>query len=311
MRQEFCPVGIIDIGSNSVRFVAMAAQRECLRICSTKVTAALAGDRKRRQARRREFGQGACRDRPILSTWTRYEAADASPVCARRGREASNGAAFLKEVAAVGLKPRILPGEEEAELSGMGVLSGTPDARGVVADLGGGSLELIQIGDGKLGTGLSLPLGVLRVGNPPSRRKIVAAIRKGVEGTELDRSLAKSSLHLVGGSFRALARLDLHERGPLPIFSPTNGPGTGAALERGLPHAATDLKERSGSTETAVTARGDRDPRCCELGLGGGVPFGLREARFTVTRHCDARQDRSLRGAEVGSGGRFAIMARP
>ena len=122
-------------------------------------------------------------------------------------REASNGPAFLKQVAALGLKPRIVPGDEEAALSGLGVLSAIPDARGVVADLGGGSLELVQVANGKLGAGLSLPLGVLRVGLNPTRKEIAAAIRKGVRGTALDGSLKAMSLYLVGGSFRALARL--------------------------------------------------------------------------------------------------------
>ena len=218
--RSFGPVGIIDIGSNSVRFVAYGGTpRVPSHLFNEKVSAELGrcierdGTLDEESSRRAlaaiaRFRQLA-RDMGLKTVHT---------VATAAVREASNGAAFLKQVAALGLKPRILPGDEEAEMAGLGVLSAIPDARGIVADLGGGSLELIQVGDGELGTGLSLPLGVLRVGGSPSRKDIAGAIRKGVRGTALDRSLKAMSLYLVGGSFRALARLDLHESDhPLPI----------------------------------------------------------------------------------------------
>jgi len=218
--RSFGPVGIIDIGSNSVRFVAYGGTpRVPSHLFNEKVTAALGRcierdgmldeeSSARALAAIARFRQLA-RDMGLQTVHT---------VATAAVREASNGAAFLKRVAALGLRPRLLPGDEEAELSGFGVLSAIPDARGVVADLGGGSLELIQVEGGKLGDGVSLPLGVFRVGSVPNRRAIAAAIRKGVRGTALDGSLKAMSLYLVGGSFRALARLDLHEvRHPLPI----------------------------------------------------------------------------------------------
>ena len=52
-------------------------------------------------------------------------------------RDATNGKAFLKRVAELGLKPRVISGDEEAELAGLGVVSAIPDANGIVADLGG------------------------------------------------------------------------------------------------------------------------------------------------------------------------------
>ena len=83
-------------------------------------------------------------------------------------RDASNGKAFLKRVAELGLKPRLLSGEEEAELAGLGVVSAIPRANGIVADLGGGSLELVGVARGAAGEGISLPLGVL-AGRAPIR----------------------------------------------------------------------------------------------------------------------------------------------
>ena len=78
-------------------------------------------------------------------------------------REASNGAAFLARVRQLGFDPRILSGEEEGKRAGQGVLSAIPDADGIVGDLGGGSLELVEVSSGRVGRSASLPLGVLRL----------------------------------------------------------------------------------------------------------------------------------------------------
>ncbi len=257
--RAFGPVGIIDIGSNSVRFVAYGGTpRVPSHLFNEKVTAALgrsieqdgaldpeSSDRALKAiARFRQLG----RDMGLKVVHT---------VATAAVREASNGPDFLKQVAALGLKPRIVPGDEEAALSGLGVLSAIPDARGVVADLGGGSLELVQVGNGGLGEGVSLPLGVLRVGDSPTRKGMAAAIRKGVRGTALDSALKSKSLYLVGGSFRALARLDLHEMDhPLPIV---HGHRLSlervAALERIIATTApAELKERSGLSSSRLGA---------------------------------------------------------
>lgn len=255
----FGPVGIIDIGSNSVRFVAYGGTaRVPSHLFNEKVSPALgsgiAEDGKLDEdsmtralfalARFHQLG----RDMGLKTIHT---------VATAAVREASNGAAFLKQVGAIGLKPRLLPGEEEAELSGLGVISAMPDARGVVADLGGGSLELIQVECGKLGDGLSLPIGVLRVGEAPSRKRIAETIRQGVKGTPLKGSLKESTLHLVGGSFRALARLDLHEtEHPLPIVHGHKLSRERVdALERIIATTSpAELKERTGLSMVRVGA---------------------------------------------------------
>lgn len=257
--RSFGPVGIIDIGSNSVRFVAYGGTpRVPSHLFNEKVTAALgrsierdgmldAESSARALAAIARFRQ-LSRDMGLKTVHT---------VATAAVREASNGPAFLKQVAAIGLRPRILPGHEEAELSGLGVLSAIPDARGVVADLGGGSLELVEVANGSLGAGVSLPLGVLRVGDRPSRKSLAAAIRAGIQGSALDKSLSNASLYLVGGSFRALARLDLHETDhPLPIVHGHRlTPSRVAILEQII--AATppaELKSRSGLSSSRLGA---------------------------------------------------------
>jgi len=128
-------------------------------------------------------------------------------VATAAARDAINGGEFLAKVRDLGLSPRLLSGEEEALVSASGVAWAFPGARGIVADLGGGSLELTDIADHDCSHGVSLPLGTLRL----------AALRaRGVEdfarhvaallGAEHWSAQAGQTLYLVGGSLRAFAR---------------------------------------------------------------------------------------------------------
>ena len=217
----FGPVGIIDIGSNSVRFVAYGgAARVPTSLFNEKVVAAL--------------GRGVARDGKLddaaveraLAAIARFRqlargmrVKKLHTVATAAVRDASNGPAFLKRVAALGLKPRLLTGAEEAGFAGLGVISAIPRANGIVADLGGGSLELIGVARGGAGEGVSLPLGVLRVGDAPDPAGLTKAIRSAVAGSRLAGAAKGGGLYLVGGSFRALAQLDMRAaKHPLPII---------------------------------------------------------------------------------------------
>ena len=164
--KRFGPVGIIDIGSNSVRFVAYGgAARVPSSLFNEKTMAALG----RGLTTGGELDEAAMEQ--TLEALARFRALGKEmglkklhTVATAAVRDASNGPAFLKRVAALGLRPRLLSGAEEAEYSGLGVISGNPRAHGIVADLGGGSLELVGVARGAAGEGVSLPLGVLRVG---------------------------------------------------------------------------------------------------------------------------------------------------
>ncbi len=132
-------------------------------------------------------------------------------------RDAADGMDFVREVRAIGLPCRVLSDEAEARHAGQGVLYAIPGADGIAADLGGGSLELVDLDGEATGTGISLPLGVLRVdpgaaGRKVARREIRAALRDS--GLRSD----GRPLYLVGGSWRALARIDMAVTDyPLPI----------------------------------------------------------------------------------------------
>src|SRR5499433_1862300 len=88
-------------------------------------------------------------------------------------RDARDGEDFAAEVERqCRVQVKIIDGAEEARLSAAGVLAGIPDADGIAADLGGGSVELVRVmpgallaggGMGQIGQGVTLPLGPLRL----------------------------------------------------------------------------------------------------------------------------------------------------
>jgi exopolyphosphatase/guanosine-5'-triphosphate,3'-diphosphate pyrophosphatase len=131
-------------------------------------------------------------------------------------RDASNGPQFVREIKSLGLPCRVLSPEEEATLAGLGVISAIPWASGIVGDLGGGSLELVEVDDGEPSRPISLPMGVLRVGKDKKAAKQL--LRKAIKkaGWSLDR---RRDFYMVGGSWRAVARIDMLSRNyPLPIL---------------------------------------------------------------------------------------------
>ena len=217
--RPFGPVGIIDIGSNSVRFVAYGgSERVPSTLFNEKVMAGLGrglDESGRLSDKAMDAAIEALGRFRLLAREMKLKKLHA--VATAAVRDASNGPDFLKRAVKAGIKPELISGEEEARLSALGVISAIPQARGVVADLGGGSLELIPVEGGKTGPGVSLPIGVLRLGKRESAREVAATLKDGVPAVLRD-AAEDSTLYLVGGSFRAFAQLDLQLTGhPLPI----------------------------------------------------------------------------------------------
>jgi len=134
-------------------------------------------------------------------------------------RDAEDGPEFVREIELLGFRCDVLTAEEEASLAGEGVLSGIPAADGIVGDLGGGSLELVDVSDGSARDGISLPLGVLRLhpsaaGERDARKLLKSALRK----SRIKEQAKDRCFYMVGGSWRALARIDMLATDfPLPI----------------------------------------------------------------------------------------------
>jgi exopolyphosphatase/guanosine-5'-triphosphate,3'-diphosphate pyrophosphatase len=214
------PVGIVDIGSNSVRLVVYSgAPRAPSIIFNEKVLAGLGqglGETGRLGEEPQLRALAALRRFRLLLD--QMEVSDLRVLATAAVRDASNGDAFLDEIRALGFEPRVISGEKEGRLAGEGVLSGFPDADGVVGDLGGGSLELADVGAGAVHASLSLPFGVLRIGNAHAAAEKKLRKRLAVALGESGLAGRGRPFYMVGGSWRALARLDIIARDyPLPI----------------------------------------------------------------------------------------------
>ncbi|MEP6785793.1 MAG: Ppx/GppA family phosphatase [Sphingomonadales bacterium] len=216
------PRAIIDIGSNSVRLVVFdGPPRAPSVLFNEKVSAGLG----------RGLGNGAALDKgavkQALRALERFSAlaramgvTEIRTVATAAVRDASDGADFLARIADLGLAVELLSGDQEARASGYGVISAFPEADGIVGDLGGGSLELVRVRGGKVHERVSLPLGVLRL--------VAMSHGRGVLDRQVRKMLAKSGwkssgtglpFWLVGGSWRALARLHMYLTDyPLPVL---------------------------------------------------------------------------------------------
>jgi exopolyphosphatase/guanosine-5'-triphosphate,3'-diphosphate pyrophosphatase len=96
------------------------------------------------------------------------------------------------------------------------VLAGIREADGVVGDLGGGSVELVRVAAGAgmphIGTAISLPLGPLRLAELGDNRKaVLETIDREIAGAPVLREATGRSLYLVGGAWRAIARLHMEQ----------------------------------------------------------------------------------------------------
>ncbi len=157
-----------------------------------------------------------------------------SAVATSAVREATNGGAFVKRVRDdLGLDLRIIDAETEASLSYRSVAHHFPleGGRTVVADIGGGSLELIGAVDGLIEHTISLPFGAVRLtelhlAGEPDQRAAVGRLR-GYLRRQFRRKLprrdwAAPTLIGSGGSFTNLARMAAARRG-LSAADPVHG----------------------------------------------------------------------------------------
>ena len=215
------PAAIIDIGSNSVRLVVYAGPpRIPTPIFNEKVLAGLGSGNDpagRLPARPRERALAALRRFRVLIDHMRVK--QIRVVATAAIRDATDGPEFVREVDTIGFKCEVLTAEEEAHFAGEGVLSGIPEADGIVGDLGGGSLELVDVQAGQVGRGISMPLGVLRLeASADGERTARKILRSALKKTDIRERAKGRRFYMVGGSWRALARIDMFDCDfPLPI----------------------------------------------------------------------------------------------
>lgn len=210
-------IAIVDIGSNTVRLVVYdSLSRLPVPIFNERVTCAL--------------GRGLGKSGKLspdgvklaMSALTRFinlteemEVGQLELLATAAVREAEDGPAFAARVGKrFGRAVHVLSGDEEARLGATGVLSGVPDADGLVGDMGGGSLDLVSLNRGDFGESCSLPLGHLRIAEDSGGDVIKT---RDLVDEALDRlpwltDYRGRRVYATGGAWRALARVSITQK---------------------------------------------------------------------------------------------------
>jgi exopolyphosphatase / guanosine-5'-triphosphate,3'-diphosphate pyrophosphatase len=253
------PIAIIDIGSNSVRLVAYEGlTRSPTPIFNEKVLCGLG---------RGVMSTGRLADdamQKALAALARFRLlCDAMGIgtvkmlATAAERDASNGPAFLAQCEAVaGHQVELISGKREAKLAAFGVLSGIYKPDGVVGDLGGGSLELIDVRGVKLGAGITVPLGGLALQDRSggNLKKAARIVKDTLDNLAPLKEVRGRVFYAVGGTWRALARLHMKQRGyPLHVMHHYEIPSRDAAdFARLVERVEADMLD---SIETVAHAR--------------------------------------------------------
>src|SRR5579863_9688129 len=211
-------IAVVDVGSNSLRLVVFERfGASLLPLLNEKVMCALGRGIARTGRLNPEGIELAFANLQRFVALARALGVDHLAIIATAAvREASDGRAFAAAAERqCGVPVRIIEGGEEARLSAAGVLAGIREADGVVGDLGGGSVELARVDSGArtpIGPGVSLPLGPLRLAELADNRKAVAeTIERGIADAPVLPEAAGKTLYLVGGAWRAIARLHMEQ----------------------------------------------------------------------------------------------------
>ena len=207
-------IGIIDIGSNSIRLVVYDAhKRSPVSIYNEKVMCALGkglaasgvlnpqGVEMAKSALRRFIAMGRNMQISVLHV-----------MATAAIRDASDGADFTRWVEEThNVKVDVISGKEEARLGAFAICSTIHRPQGITADLGGGSLELVRIDDDKTSNRESLPLGSLRLldESKGDRDKITKIIDKNFAKISWLDAEKTPNIYPIGGSFRALAKMHM------------------------------------------------------------------------------------------------------
>lgn len=267
---------IIDIGSNTVRLVVYCGtMRAPTVLMNEKVTARLGREIAATGRLADDAMALALRGlRRFALLLADMGIKDIETVATAAVRDAANGPEFVAQLRAIGLDPRVISGEEEALLSAHGVIGAFPDARGIVADLGGGSLELVRVAGRACEGASSLPLGTLRLPehrgkNPKTsvgdmKKSLDKAIRKAGWDLAGNPPAENGALYLVGGTWRAMAVYAMAAKG-WPLSDPHGFELDGAgALELALALSASE-SDAIKTRERISTMRAEKLPDAAVL----------------------------------------------
>jgi exopolyphosphatase/guanosine-5'-triphosphate,3'-diphosphate pyrophosphatase len=222
--QDRRPLSIIDIGSNSIRLVVYeGVARSPTVLFNEKMLAGLGRGIVTTGKLDPEAVKRAVEEfRRFRALSDQAGAEELHVIATAAAREAENGLDFIHRAEEIlKTKIRVLSGREEAYYSALGVISGFHPASGIAGDLGGGSLELVDVNGERIGDGITLPLGGLRLqdmakGSPLDAAKIA---RKELGRAKLLKGGEGRAFYCVGGTWRNLARLHMNAVGyPLSVM---------------------------------------------------------------------------------------------
>lgn len=217
-------VAVIDIGSNSVRLVVYEGlTRSPTPIFNEKILAGLG-----RQVQSTgllapdavvEALQALRRFRALCDN---LKVGRVFGLATAACRDAENGPAFIAEAERIcRIKIDVLSGKREAELAALGVISGVHRPDGITGDLGGGSLELIDVRGTKIRRGVTLPLGGLALKDSAgqSLKRAEKIAERALAGVPFLKTGKARTFYAVGGAWRALAGLHMAQTGyPLHVM---------------------------------------------------------------------------------------------
>ena len=218
------PIAVIDIGSNSVRLVIY--ERQCRAptvLFNEKVLAGLGkGVGKSGRLGDAAVAMALAATRRFRSLADQTGAGELHVLATAASREASNGPEFIAEIERIcGVAVQILSGAEEARMAALGVIAGVHRPDGVAGDMGGGSLELVDVTDDRIGEGRTFPLGGIRLSesSEANLRKAEKIASDMLGKSDILKSVQGRTFYAVGGTWRSLARLHMFQRNyPLHVM---------------------------------------------------------------------------------------------
>jgi exopolyphosphatase/guanosine-5'-triphosphate,3'-diphosphate pyrophosphatase len=223
-RKRAPSVAVIDIGSNSVRLVVYETMTRSLvsifnekTLCGlgreVQTTGLLAPDAVAKALTSLRRFRALCKVMKVGRVF-----AIATAAC----RDATNGPDFIAKAERIcGVSIEILSGPREAKLSALGVVSGIHKPDGIVGDLGGGSLELIDVHGNRVHSGVTLPLGSLALQDASHRslKRAERMVKTDLSGVAQLKAGRGRTFYAVGGTWRALARIHIIQSGyPLRVM---------------------------------------------------------------------------------------------
>ncbi len=215
-------IGVIDVGSNSVRLVVFDGMaRSPAYFYNEKVLCGLgAGLSETGRLSPEGWRLAMAALHRFAALAGKMQLSGMIAVATAAVREAADGPAFCDQVEdETGLQLHVASGSEEARLAAKGVLLGWPDADGMACDMGGASMELAQLDQGEINACGTSPLGPLQLADIADAGKRDKAIKKGIKALVKAVPGPAPRLFLVGGSWRAIARLDMERVGyPLKML---------------------------------------------------------------------------------------------